>query len=185
MELTADKACEGILNGAKNEKGDPIFDWIHEFRTGNHQKFTNYCKSLGFEQFIHDFKIWNKCKHVLKPMPLENDESEDESNLDENGEPINWTLFSFYEKLFEDYYLWKPTKSRLEVIIDKVQKDKKSIIEEKFEEQITYQNFWYESSLMLLKEWIKHSGIVNKQMLIEQLPLDDDINQLILNLKIF
>ena len=173
------------MNGAKYEKGDPIFDWIHEFRTGNREKFIHYCKSKDFEQYIHDFKIWNKCKHVLKPMPLEDNESEDESNLDENGEPLNWTLFNFYDKLFKDYYLWKPTKSRLEIIIDTVQKDKKSIIEEDYEGQITYKIFWYESSLMLLKEWIKHSGIVTKQMLIEQLPLNNDVNKLIVELKIF
>ena len=118
-------------------------------------------------------------------MPMKNDESEDESNLDENGEPLNWTLFNFYDKLFKDYYLWKPTKSRLEVIMDKVQEDKKFLIEENYEAEITYKIFWYESSLMLLKEWIKHSGIVTKQMLIEQLPLTDDVNQLIVNLKIF
>ena len=185
MELTVEKAYEGILNGAKYEKGDPIFDWIHEFGTGNREKFIYYCKSKDFEQYIHDFKIWNKCKYVLKPMPLENDELEDESNLDENGEPINWTLFNFYDKLFKDYYLWKPTKSRLEIIIDQVQKNKKSIIKTNYEGEITSKIFWYESSLILLKEWIKHSGIITKQMLIENLPLDDDINQLILNLKIF
>ena len=53
MELTVEKAYEGILNGAKYEKGDPVFDWIHEFRTGNREKFIHYCKSLDFEQYIY------------------------------------------------------------------------------------------------------------------------------------
>jgi len=185
MELTVEKAYEAILNGAKCEKGDPIFDWIHEFRSSNREKFINYCKSLDFEQFVYDFKIWNKSKHVLKPMSLDNDESEDEDNLDENGNPLNWTLFHFYDILFKDYYLWKPTKTRLEIIIDEIQKNKKSIIEEHYEAEITHKIFWYESSLMLLQEWIKHSGIATKQMLIENLPLDNDINKLIANLKIF
>lgn len=49
MELTVEKAYEGILNGAKNEKGDPIFDWIHKYKTGNYEKFIHYCKSKDFE----------------------------------------------------------------------------------------------------------------------------------------
>lgn len=185
MELTAERAYEAIINGAKCERGDLIYDWIHDYRSGNHEKFMQYIKRINFDQYLHDFKIWNKCKHVLKRMPSEEDEEPDENDIGDDGEPINWTLYNYYDRLFKDYYLWKPIKSRLEIIIEKLEYDKKELIEEKYEHDITYKIFWYESSLALLKEWVLHSGISTKQLLIEQLPLDKDINQLILDLKLY
>jgi len=126
MELTAEKAYECIVNGAKYEKGDPVFDWVHNYRAGNATKFIAYAKSKDFKQYIHDFKIWNLSKYVLKVMQLDEGEEFDENNTDENGDPINWILFHYYDKLFKDYYMWRPTKSRLQFIVEKVDKDKKS-----------------------------------------------------------
>jgi len=183
--MNAEKAYQNIVNGAKYEKGDPTYDWIHEFRTGHREAFMYYCKSKHFDQYLHDLKIWNKCKHVLKPFPLDESEEPDEYDLDENDEPINWTLYNYYEKLFKDYYLWKPTKSRLEMIVDRVKKDKEELLGECHESEITGKIFWYESSKILLCEWVRNSGISTKQLLIEQLPLDKDINQIIIDLKIF
>src|SRR5204863_7819401 len=130
-------------------------------------------------------KIWNKCKHVLKTFPLEEGEEIDEDQLDEDGIPINWTLHHYYDKLFKDYYLWKPTKSRLEILIDKVKNDKEKLLGECYESEITSKIFWYESSKLLLCEWIKNSGFSTKQLLIEQFPLNKDINQLIIDLKLY
>jgi hypothetical protein len=43
----------------------------------------------------------------------------------------------------------------------------------------------YENIKNVIKEWITHSGIATKQLLIEELPLCDDVHKLILALKIY
>lgn len=183
--MNAEQAYQNIVDGAKYEKGDPTYDWIHEYRVGHREAFTYYCKSKHFDEYLHDLKIWNKCKHVLKPFPLEDGEEINEDELDEDGMPINWTLLNYFDKLFKEYYLWKPTKSRLEILIEKVESNKQKLLGEYYENEITYMIFSYESSKLFLSEWIKNSGISTKQLLIEQLPLEKDINQLIIDLKIF
>lgn len=63
MELTVETAYQAILNGAKDERDDPVHDWINKYP--NRINFIHYMKEKDLDNYIFDFKIWTKCKHVL------------------------------------------------------------------------------------------------------------------------
>lgn len=138
-------------------------------------------KLKDFDSYIYDYKIWEKCKKVI--VVYEDDSDEDDTNEDDDNE--FWMLYWFHELLFEKYYD-NPGKytSRLEQLVISLEKAKHEIMEG----DVNCTGFLinrYENIKHVIKEWITHSGIATKQMLIEQLPLCDDVHKLILTLKIY
>lgn len=152
------------------------------WKLANEQKLQlrKEAKEKDFEHYIYDFKIWEKCKKVIvvyDDPDIEEEDSEDDHEF--------WTFMWFHETLFEKYYD-KPNKytSRLECLVMNLKKVKHEILEDDFS-CIGYDINKYDNLKNVIREWITHTGIATKQMLIEQLPLCDDVHKLILELKIF
>jgi hypothetical protein len=137
-------------------------------------------KLKDFDNYIYDYKIWEKCKKIIVFYEDDMDDSDDDDNENEF-----WMLYWFHELLFEKYYD-HPGKytSRLERLVIALNKAKHEIVTG----DVNCTGFLinrYENIKNVIKEWIEYSGIATKQMLIEQLPLCDDVHKLILTLKIY
>lgn len=141
-------------------------------------EFRKEEKLKDFDSYIYDYKIWEKCKKVIV---VYEDDVEDSDEDDEY-----WMLYWFHDLLFEQYYD-NPGKytSRLERLVIALNKSKQEIIEEGDIHCTGFLINRYENIKNVIKEWITHSGIATKQMLIEHLPLCDDVHKLILTLKIY
>ena len=59
MEYTLETAYEAMKSGAKNETGDPVRDWI--FNNKKHKHMVRFLRTKYFDQYVHDYKIWDKC----------------------------------------------------------------------------------------------------------------------------
>lgn len=181
-ELTVEQVYDAIHNDiAVQQQGDIYYDWLFTQVPGPHpgmvllpnrQKYNTYCKTRHFEQLKHDLIIYHQSKRVLENVKdiYSDDDSDDEES--------NWFEMHVFEELF--YYDWK-VKSRLEMIIDMIQSEKELIIE------CDYDSYYfnvkhYNSYLLFLKEWIKHSGVSLKPALIDELPLCHDVKNIIKNI---
>src|SRR5438445_989693 len=183
MTYTAETAYEAMKNGAKNEAGDPVYDWLHldqhNDQETNMKKMKKYIRSKHFDQFVYDYKIWDKCKHVILPDPTDDDDSDD-SDVDEDGEKINWVKVHVYHMLFSSP--WYQNKTSLQLIVDNLFETKEQVINDDDFDDLTYIIYRYDMLMALIKEWIKQSQIATKADLIQQLPLDVDCNQVIQDL---
>jgi hypothetical protein len=163
-----------MMNGAKCEKGDPTYDWVYS-NYPLHREIVSHIRSYEFNDFVEEYKIWLKCKHIILPYPLDDDEEDfDES---EDGTPLNWVSINIYEKLFKDP--WVRNKTRFRMIIDLLEKEKEEIINEQDRHMLPYEVHRYDNLLKLVKEWIKQCHVGIKKLLIKYLPLHLEITNMV------
>ena len=122
-QYTVETAYEAMVNGAKQESGDPVYDWLYKELNNTDQgwerrvKMMRYLRLKNFEQYIYDIEVFEKSKHVLI----------DTNNINENLDQEDWYEYAIIEVLFESSWYYQ---SRLVKIIDLVANLKKEIIED-------------------------------------------------------
>ena len=133
-----------------------------------------YSRNLNFDQFVYDYKIWNKCRHVITHAPLDPD---DPDEYDDDGDRINRLLIRLYNLLFSD--AWYTPRTRLQVLSDHINELRQNILTCASLGDMTFYVHAYDVCIALLKEWVLHSKITTKAELIKHLPLDQDCNRII------
>lgn len=164
---------EAIKNGAKEEKGDPIYDMLNNNSDENliHKQFISYMVEKDFEQYCHDMFIWEACKPVFYIH-------DDEHDLEVEDEDCFWEYFY----LFIDYYKWVRTESRLEYMLKRLSEYKQQILKlEGDDDEQCYFIKTYKTYLSFVKLWIEKSKCGTKLLLINEFNLCEDVKNLLKN----
>lgn len=153
-KYTPQTAYEAMRQGAKNKKGDPVYDWIHGEEGGNREKqMMNYINKVEFDQYLHDCEIWVKIMKIMK-----NEDEEDEE------------IYDLRNKLFRNCWI---QRSRIHTIVSNVLSAKNNLIDGDEYMHLYLED--YKGNLNILKLWLKEAGIGTKFLLIEQLAdIDSD-----------
>lgn len=118
--------------------------------------------------YVRDLKIFLK---ISKHM-------EDLKDSDDEG--ICWIKINLFEELFEKYYFKEST--RLNIIVDLVASTKKSMTGKHSFGDYQYLINTYEIYSKLLVDWVTEQNIIEKNLLIKNLDLVNDVNQMIENI---
>ena len=137
-------------------------------------------KRLNDPTYIHDTKIFLKCKDIL--IKYEDEDEEDDSD-DDSDDDINWMLMNLHMALFSESYKNENCPNRLNIIIQETKEAKlECCTMEHGIINLPFQIHRYECYNNFLIKWIEEAKLIEKNNLIKELPLIHDISTIVTKL---